>query len=358
MNNLPNAIGQLKNLRILNASKNQLEGIPESITGLTKLKAINLSQNKLCQLPKGMGSLPSLIILILNGNELTQIPREIANLNDLITLNVSDNPLKSIPAEIAMLKSLRKLTAENCDFQSEFVYPLKHDPPTLLEICARHISNTKKPLPASLGHITEYFKREQTCSFCFGPYFDSFVTRGKFIERTNRQLIALDYQLCAAHWSDENDRISAMFSTPYERQPQPHVVLDGLLTPSIQESHHHDYFGSIRSFQTTFHEDIPSSSSSPLRPRASSSSSLFHLHSQPASPPPPVPFLPSQENLVLPFASLSSRQSHQVDQILTLEPEELPTRRVHKKPNRAIIEGFAQLSVRLGKKSRDRSETV
>lgn len=347
MINLPSAIGQLKNLRILNASKNQLESIPESITSLNKLKAINLSQNKLNQLPKGIGRLPNLIILILNQNELKQIPREIALLQDLITLNLSNNPLKSIPAEIAMLKSLRKLTAENCAFETEFVYPLTHDPPSLFEICARKISMEKIPLPSRVGHITEYFKREQTCSFCYGPYFDSFVSRGKFIERTNRQLIALDYKLCVAHWSDENDRISAMFSTPHERQsPIIHAPViveeDGLHTPMEHDLPHsrHDYFGSIRSSQTTLHADIPNTSSS--------SHSLFH-----------TPLLTSQENLVLPFATLNSRQSHQVDQILSSEPEEFSaSRRLHKKSNRVLKEGFASLSVRLGRKSRDRSDTV
>ncbi|KAG2195490.1 hypothetical protein INT47_012034 [Mucor saturninus] len=343
MINLPSAIGQLKNLRILNASKNQLESIPDSINSLHKLKAMNLSQNKLTGLPKGIGRLPSLIILILNQNELKQLPREIALLQDLITLNISNNPLKSIPAEIAMLKSLRKLTAENCAFESEFVFPLTHDPPSLFEICARKISTDKIPLPARLGHITDYFKREQTCSFCYGPYFDSFVTRGKFIERTNRQLIALDYKLCAAHWSDENDRISAMFSTPHERQPQVNLQVleeDGLLTPMEEIDHRQDYFGSIRSSQTTLHADLP--------PPTSSSHSLFHS-----------PLLASQENLILPFATLNSRQSHQVDQILASEPEELSTsRRMHKKPNRVIKEGFASLSVRLGRRPRDRSDTV
>lgn len=354
MISLPSAIGQLKNLRIFNASKNQLESIPDTIIGLTKLKAVNLSQNRLSDLPKEIGSLPCLIILILNQNKLTHIPREISNLNDLITLNVSNNPLKSIPAEIATLKSLRKLTAENCDFETEFIYPLTHDPPSLFEICARHISTSKKPLP-SLVHITDYFKKEQTCSFCYGPYFDSFVTRGKFIERTNRQLIALDYKLCCAHWSDENDRISAMFSTPYDRQPQPEIVVDGLLTPTQEKQ---DYFGSIRSSQscgTLLHEDIPhESSSSPLRPRSSSSSSLFHNMHQP-----PLQELANHENFILPFATLNSRQSQQVDHILALEPEELPPRRLHKKPNsRVIKESFAQLGVRLGRKARDRSETV
>jgi Leucine-rich repeat (LRR) protein len=273
MINLPKAIGQLKNLRIFNASKNQLESIPESITSLKKLKAINLSHNRLDYLPKGMGTLPNLIILILNHNQLTNLPRELANLNDLITLNVSNNPLKTIPAEIATLKSLRKLIAEDCAFEQEFVHDLKHDPPSLFEICARNIISSDTPLPPSLAssHIADYFKREQLCSFCYGPYFDSFVTRGRFIERTGRQILALDYKLCCAHWTNEEDRIQAMFSTPYYKQSylQPQHVesvsipsaaaLEDISTIPLSspmtttasltgvETQQVDYFGTIRS---------------------------------------------------------------------------------------------------------------
>ncbi|KAI8644132.1 hypothetical protein BD408DRAFT_442012 [Parasitella parasitica] len=233
MINLPRAIGRLKNLRIFNASKNQLETIPDTITSLGKLKAINLSHNNLTTLPKGIGSLPNLIILVLNHNQLSQLPRELSNLDDMITLNVSHNPLKTIPAEISALKSLRKLTAVGCAFENEVVHTLAHDPPSLLEICARNMVKNSISLPASLSHchIVDYFEQKQTCSFCFGPYFESFVSRSRFIERAGRQVITLDYQLCCAHWTDENDRVSAMFSTPYYKRPHSVTPTSGASMP-------------------------------------------------------------------------------------------------------------------------------
>ncbi|KAI8080281.1 uncharacterized protein B0P05DRAFT_438202, partial [Gilbertella persicaria] len=206
---LPETLGQLVNLRVLNASKNQLEYLPDSITILPKLKALNVSHNKLSTLPQGIGSLPSLIVLILNHNQFTHLPREIAKLKGMITLNVSHNPLCSIPAEIATLKSLRKLTVEGCSFKTEFMHTRAHDPPRLVEICARQIVKYQIPYPS---HLSDYFSRQQTCSFCSGPYFDSFVTRGRFVQRSGRQWIALDERLCCAHWIDEQDRISALFS--------------------------------------------------------------------------------------------------------------------------------------------------
>lgn len=61
-------------------------------------------------------------------------------------------------------------------------------------------------------HIKEYLAQAQTCSFCDGPFFESYITRGRFIERSGRQVVALEYRLCSAHWNDESDRVKALFA--------------------------------------------------------------------------------------------------------------------------------------------------
>ncbi|CEP11940.1 hypothetical protein [Parasitella parasitica] len=409
MINLPKAIGRLKNLCTLNASKNQLETIPDTITGLVRLKALNLSHNHLITLPKGTGSLPSLLILLLNHNRLSLLPRELSNLDDLITLNVSYNPLKTIPAEISAIKSLRKLTAEGCAFGNEMVHTLAHDPPSLFEICARNMARSNISLPASLRqhHIADYFQQKQACSFCFGPYFESFVTRSRFIERAGRQVIALDYQLCCAHWTDENDRVFAMFSMPYYKQ-QTHPVAPNIITnssgastpmtqqqqpssmietdeedPLLPEQHvqPQESFPTscsnsedIHCLPTTAEKKVstsaitavptatittsisllsssPSSSKPTRRPRSASASSLRRAHAAtthrcqlPSSP----ALLQSQhQDLALPFAALPGRQAQEADHILSRQS-------AVRRPN-AFKHGFAQLGARLSKKSGNHS---
>ncbi|CAO3610021.1 unnamed protein product [Mucor hiemalis] len=306
------------------------------------------------------------------------------------------------------------------------------------------------PLPVSLQHhhIAEYFKKEQTCSFCYGPFFDSFVTRGKFIERTGRQVIALDYKLCCAHWSDEQDRSLAMFSTPYYRQQlcpaENEIVVDGLSTPyspalGEENSSQQDYFSTIRStsnstlsgrqsvpilanhrsllsspsyssyssedtllssFVSTpdsIVDDLPppsrlnissqrpslattASLSSHLRPRSSStsSSSMLRIHAMHQNLSAALRQQQQQQdntnhsNTLLPFAVLNGRQSEEANRILSPVPSELAagegsveaitatTRsRRNKKPNgRAIKEGFASLGAKLGRRGRDRSDTL
>ncbi|KAI8142467.1 hypothetical protein BJV82DRAFT_494868, partial [Fennellomyces sp. T-0311] len=297
MTSLPRTIGYLKNLGILDTSHNQLESIPDTISYLTKLTALNLSHNNIEMLPPSIGDLPRLIVITANDNKLKLIPREVAKLRGLVSLNVSNNPLVSLPAEIATLTSLRKLTAEGCDFISEFTHRLDHDPPSLFEVCARTAVRMKIPIPDDMSdHIKEYLGRVQTCSFCGGPFFDSYVTRGRFIERSTRQQIALDYKLCAAHWNSEDDRMMALFApAPLSTPPQPHaaaknvVNTDGLADSPASSRHilnRNRAYSDVSSRAGSPALTLSSSTSSQLSTRSNSSSSLClsSLRRQPSLP--------------------------------------------------------------------------
>ncbi|KAI7850095.1 hypothetical protein BDC45DRAFT_447545 [Circinella umbellata] len=289
MTSLPRTIGYLKNLGILNASHNQLECVPDTISYLTKLTAFNISNNNIKTLPSSIGDLPKLIVITANDNKLTHIPREIAKLRDLISLNVSNNPLASIPAEIACLTSLRKLNAENCEFVSEFKHQLKHDPPSLFELCARQTVRMKIPVPEYMSdHIQEYFGRAQTCSYCNGPFFDSYVTRGRFIERSTRQPIALDYKLCAAHWNSEDDRLLSMFTLPPLSTPQPNSKVTNVInTDGLAESTSSSSLSPSSSRlilkRTRAYSDVTSRAGSPAPSLSASTSSKLSTRSNSSS---------------------------------------------------------------------------
>lgn len=152
-----------------------------------------------------MGALPELLIAIANHNKLRYVPPELANLPKLISLTLSNNPdLTTLPAEIAEVPSLGKLLAAACGFSAypESSYSLAHDPPSLLETCARilvdqpqqHTLLTRLPLK-----FQRYLMTARTCSFCRGPYFDSYVRRTRCIERNPGQPITIEYRSCRAH---------------------------------------------------------------------------------------------------------------------------------------------------------------
>lgn len=268
MIHLPREIGYLKNLRVLNISNNMIQEIPDTIAFLAKLKAFNVSNNKLTHLPPSIGQLSKLVIIIANNNNLTSLPRQFSQLINLLSLNVSNNPLKSLPAEIAELASLRKFLTDDCPFEEEYSYDLHHDPPSLFETCARIAVRSKLNIPNDFPHhIKTYLSRADTCSYCKGPFFDSFVTRTRFIERKARQVIALEHTLCSAHWSDDQDRLLAMFSQQPVLAPTfKNIDMNGLHT----QGRHRAY-----SVATPM-KHLPNLPALPqnIRPRASSSASV------------------------------------------------------------------------------------
>lgn len=65
-------IGQLKNLKVLNASYNRMTGVPAEIGQLQNLQVLDLSYNQLTGLPNELGNLKNLQTLNLSGNSYSQ----------------------------------------------------------------------------------------------------------------------------------------------------------------------------------------------------------------------------------------------------------------------------------------------
>jgi hypothetical protein len=167
----------------------------------------------------------------------------IGNISNLTLLDLSYNPLAVLPAEITQLPFLRRFRFDGCPFTNtlDHQYQLEHNPPSLLETCARLILKSEnqpqeKLKPKLTESLYNYLSRSKTCSHCNGPYFESYVSRGRWVER-NDIWVPLEYRLCSAHWIDESDRVYAMFSacsmprSTMKIRP-PLVALDATQTPS------------------------------------------------------------------------------------------------------------------------------
>ncbi|KAG0263968.1 hypothetical protein BG011_007689 [Mortierella polycephala] len=193
LSRIPAEIGFLRNLTLLDLSKNSLTSLPDTIMYLTKLVDLKLSFNQLESIPIGIGGLTKLAALSLESNRLQSIPSQIGKIKGLVSLDLSSNPITVLPAEIGKLQFLRRLKLDRCPLVEEFVHSPLHSPPTLLELAARVIVRHDVPVPPMLlPHLTTYIKSARTCSFCDGPYFDSWVKRGKMIEK-NETFIPLDH---------------------------------------------------------------------------------------------------------------------------------------------------------------------
>ncbi|KAG0262740.1 hypothetical protein BGZ95_003966 [Linnemannia exigua] len=221
LESIPIEIGFLRNLTLLDLSKNCLRSLPESITHLSKLVELKLSFNQLETIPAGIGGLTKLASLTLDNNRITSIPPQIGLIKELVNLDLSDNPIRVLPAEVGKLQFLRRLKLERCPLVEEFVHSPVHSPPTLLELAARVIVRHDIQMPKlMLPHLKEYVGSAQSCSFCDGPYFDSWIKRGKLIEK-NEMFVPLEYTLCQPHWNTEMERVKLLFCPRPITSPRP-----------------------------------------------------------------------------------------------------------------------------------------
>jgi Leucine-rich repeat (LRR) protein len=108
----------LRNVTVLNLSKNQLQNISDTIGNCTQLQQLYLSWNQLQSIPDTIGNCVQLKVLELSGNQLQRIPDTIGNCVQLQTLALSENHLQSIPDTIGNCTQLQWLYLYRNQLQS------------------------------------------------------------------------------------------------------------------------------------------------------------------------------------------------------------------------------------------------
>ncbi len=106
---LPDEIANLENLQKLDLTANQLRTLPDSFGKLKNLQILNLFNNQLTTLPESFGNLKSLQTLDLTANQLRTLPDSFGKLKNLQTLNLEKNKLTTLPNSFGNLKNLKKL---------------------------------------------------------------------------------------------------------------------------------------------------------------------------------------------------------------------------------------------------------
>ncbi len=131
LSELPCELGNCKSLKELYISSNSLSYLPESIGFLPLLTVLDASDNAIIELPTSIGSLCSLEKLILTDNEINYLPNEIGALRSLGALNVSINALKELPQSMGNLRKLEQLVING---NSLYALPLELIALPLVEI--------------------------------------------------------------------------------------------------------------------------------------------------------------------------------------------------------------------------------
>jgi len=95
---LPEAVGTLGNLIMLDLSFNKLKTLPASLSNkLWKLNTLNVQRNEIETLPEQFNFPRNLQKINLGGNKLTTLPSSLGNLKFLMELDVSNNQISTLP---------------------------------------------------------------------------------------------------------------------------------------------------------------------------------------------------------------------------------------------------------------------
>jgi Leucine-rich repeat (LRR) protein len=116
VNVLPIGIGNLKKLVDVSLYNNMIDTFPVEITSLKNLTSLNFSRNRITVIPPEIGQLTNLTSLMLYGNRIETLPKEMGNLSNLTILQLSENKLSVLPDSFAQLTHLTDLYLEENQF--------------------------------------------------------------------------------------------------------------------------------------------------------------------------------------------------------------------------------------------------
>ncbi len=119
---LPESIGQLKGLQLLDVSHNKLASLPKSISKLAELQILNLFDNQFSELPEIIYRLDRLEYLDISTNRIHEIPKGLADLKWLQTLHLSNNQLRDLPSPLSQLILSKNFQVEHDNFYARGNY--------------------------------------------------------------------------------------------------------------------------------------------------------------------------------------------------------------------------------------------
>ncbi|KAJ1279768.1 hypothetical protein BS78_04G180700 [Paspalum vaginatum] len=148
---LPEPVGRIRGLLVLDVSHNQLKVVPDAIGGLEHLEELRVASNNLISLPDSIGLLSNLKILDVSGNRLRVLPDTISKCRSLVELDANYNALVYLPTGIGHelvhlqtlrvhLNKLRSLPSSVCEMRS-------------LRLLDAHF-NELRGLPADIGRLS------------------------------------------------------------------------------------------------------------------------------------------------------------------------------------------------------------
>ncbi|MDP1724377.1 MAG: leucine-rich repeat domain-containing protein [Alphaproteobacteria bacterium] len=118
LENVPDFVSSMKELRILNISNNKIVSLPDDLSQLNNIEELNLSNNLFTDVPESLKNFTTLSLLDLSKNRISAIPSWLVQNKSIKKLIFSDNFIRSIPKEFKnWLSSGGDIVLSNDTFQ-------------------------------------------------------------------------------------------------------------------------------------------------------------------------------------------------------------------------------------------------
>lgn len=125
----------LINLNVLDLSGQGLTKLPSDVPSKTSLEELDISNNNLTgALPAEIRFLQNLKVLDASDNQMTGVPAEVGQLAKLEVLDLSNNQLTGLPYELGNLKNLKTLNLTGNNYAQQDLDVIKKGLPSDVEI--------------------------------------------------------------------------------------------------------------------------------------------------------------------------------------------------------------------------------
>lgn len=120
LRNLPDEVGKLTKLHLLEMETPMMEFLPTGLSQWTALEELNLVSSALRELPPQIGSLSGLRKLQVSSALLHKLPEEIGQLTRLESLSLQSSSLEGFPGSMKALKNLQTLMVSSDELKPPF----------------------------------------------------------------------------------------------------------------------------------------------------------------------------------------------------------------------------------------------
>ena len=115
---LPDTLGLVRGLQVLDLQKNKLQFLCQGVLALVHLKELYVGENELRAFPHEVKGLAELKVLDLANNQIVRVGRTLGTLKGLQTLNLQDNCIPKLPVELGRLRNLKLLDVSGNELET------------------------------------------------------------------------------------------------------------------------------------------------------------------------------------------------------------------------------------------------